>query len=294
VPPAKQFLATTFDQLRAVYDAGGFVTETGHIKRMIRESMRAAGVETSDMSSLLDFFVQRVNNALFRQQAIAWLADLDVNLNLWGRGWEDHPRFRRYARGVADNERQLSAIYRASTINLQVTPLGAVHQRLFDGLSAGGFFLLRHCTGDACDLIYRDMWQWCEQAGIRTGEQFFRQAPPRVREMIDRIIELTGEDPSAIADTFFLGLEEMASAGFTRSPATLWPHEYDRVAFRTRDELIDRVRHFLVAPEERHDVARSMRSLVVERMTYTGITRRMLGFIASDLLSRAQPAALAA
>src|SRR5688572_12632090 len=52
-PQAKRFLAMTFEQLRAVYDAGGFVTEASHVKRMIRESMRAAGVETSDMSALL-------------------------------------------------------------------------------------------------------------------------------------------------------------------------------------------------------------------------------------------------
>jgi hypothetical protein len=294
LPQAKRFLATTFEQLRAVYDAGGFVTEAGHIKRMIRESMRACGVETSDMSSVLDFFVQGVNNALFRQQAIAWLAETDVNLHLWGRGWDQHPRFRKHARGVADNEHQLSAIYQASKINLQVTPFGAVHQRLFDGLSAGAFFLLRHCTGDECDVIYRDMWQWCEQAQVRSGAQFFTQAPPHVRDMIDRIVQLTGEDPSRIADTFFLGLEEMAWAGFTRSPATLWADEYPRVAFRTRDELHQLVRHFLCAAGERDAIGASMRSIMLEHMTYTGITRRMLNFIADDLRRQAAPTVLAA
>ena len=294
LPQAKRFLATTFEMLRAVYDAGGFVTETGHIKRIIRESMRACGVETTDLSSVLDFFVQRVNNALFRQQAIAWLAELDVNLHLYGRGWEEHPRFKRYARGVADNERQLGAIYQASTINLQVTPFGAVHQRLFDGLSAGAFFLLRHCTGDECDVIYRDMWRWCEQAQVGSGAQFFAQAPPQVRQMIDRIIHLTGEDPSKIADTFFLGLEEMASAGFTRSGATLWPREYPRVSFRTRDELHGLVRHFLDASDERAEIASSMRAAMLEHMTYKGITRRMLNFIAEDMLSAGAPHALAA
>jgi hypothetical protein len=219
---------------------------------------------------------------------------MDVNLHLWGRGWEEHPRLKRFARGVADNERQLSAIYRASTINLQVTPFGAVHQRLFDGLSAGGFFLLRHCTGDACDLIYRDMWRWCENAGIRSGEQFFREATPHVREMIERIVELTGDDPSQIADTFFLGLEEMASAGFTRSPATLWPDECDRVSFSTRDELRARVKQFLAAPDRRQAIASSMRATVLSCMTYKGVTRRMLSFIANDMLRQSNPSSLAA
>ena len=291
---AKRFLAATFEQLRAVYDAGGFVTEAGQIKRMIRDAMRACGVETSDLSSVLDFFIQRVNNALFRQQAIAWLAEADVNLHLYGRGWEEHPRFKKYARGVADNERQLSAIYLASRINLQVTPFGAVHQRLFDGLSAGAFFLLRHCTGDECDVIYRDMWRWCEAGKVRSGEQFFRQAPPHIRAMIDRIIRLTGEDPSQIADTFFVGLEEMASAGFTRSPATLWPDEYPRVSFRTRDDLHGLVRHFLAASDERAQIASSMRATMLEHMTYKGVTRRMLSFIADDVRRQASRSAIAA
>ena len=294
LPQAKRFLAMTFEQLRAVYDAGGFVTEAGQIKRMIRDAMRACGVETSDLSSVLDFFTQRVNNALFRQQAIAWLAETDVNLHLYGRGWEDHPRFKQYARGVADNERQLSAIYQASRINLQVTPFGAVHQRLFDGLSAGAFFLIRHCTGDDCDVIYRDMWQWCENARVRNGARFFRQAPPRVRAMVDRVIELTDEDPSTIADTFFLGLEEMASAGFTRSGATLWPDEYPRVSFRTREDLHQLVRHFLTAPRERDAIAASMRSTMLEHMTYKGVTRRMLSFIAEDLRRQTSHGAAAA
>jgi hypothetical protein len=294
LPQAKRFLATTFEMLRAVYDAGGFVTETGHIKRMLRESMCACGVETSDISSLLDFFVQRVNNALFRQQAIAWLAELDVNLHLYGRGWDEHPRFKRHARGVADNERQLVAIYQASKINLQVTPFGAVHQRLFDGLSAGAFFLLRHCTGDDCDVIYREMWRWCEQAHVRGGEQFFEQAPPRVRAMIDRVVQLTGEDPSQIADTFFIGLEETASAGFTRSPATLWPDEYPRVSFRTRADLSTLVRHFLTAADERHAIASAMRSTMLEHMTYKGVACRMLKFIADDMRRQELPHALTA
>lgn len=283
---AKRFLRSVLDRLREIYDAEGFVTETAHIRRMIDDSLRECGVKTNDMSGLFDFFVQKVNNALFRQQAIGWLADMGFDLHLYGRGWEQHPRLGRFARGVADNEHQLAAIYRSSRINLQITPFGAVHQRLFDGLAAGGFFLLRHCTGDVCDLIYRQMWQWCQDVDIRSGRQFFLQAPPTVRRMIDRIIELTGEDPEPIAETFFLGLEEAASAGFTRSPATLWEAEYERVAFRTRDDLLRRVAGFLEAPDERAAIAESMRARVIECMSYTGITRRLLHFIADDIRAR--------
>ena len=79
-----------------------------------------AKVSIADRAPLLDFFLQRINNALFRHQALHWIADLGLNLRLYGKGWEKHPRFGRFARGPADNETQIGAIYRASRINLQV------------------------------------------------------------------------------------------------------------------------------------------------------------------------------
>src|SRR6185369_4304331 len=206
-------------------------------------------------------------------------ADMGVRLHLYGRGWESHPRFRHFARGIADNERQLSAICQASAINMQITPFGAVHQRLCDGLSAGGFFLLRHCTGDTCDRIYQQLWSWVEQNDIRTGQQLFKQAPPHVRAMLDEIIRLTGDDIDAIPDRFFFGLDELAACGFARSASTLWRDEYDRVTFSTRAELQSRVTHFLSHAEERLELTASMRERALECMSYRGITQRMLRFI---------------
>jgi hypothetical protein len=282
-PEAANFLRDMFDRLRAIYDAGSFVTEAGHVQRIIREAMRENGIETSSFGALSDFVLQRVNNALFRQQAVGWLADMDVRLHLYGRGWENHPRFRQSARGVADNERQLSAIYQASAINMQITPFGAVHQRLCDGLAAGGFFLLRHCTGDTCDRIYQDLWNWVEQNDIRTGQQLFKQAPPQVRAMLDEIIRLTGDDIDAIPDRFFFGLDELAACGFARSASTLWNDEYERVSFSTQCELEARVKHFLSHADERREIADSMRQRALECMSYRGITSRMLRFIAENL-----------
>jgi hypothetical protein len=282
-PEAANFLRGMFDRLRAIYDAGSFVTEAGHIQRIIHDTMRENGIETTSQSALMDFVLQRVNNALFRQQAVGWLSDMGVRLHLYGRGWENHPRFRQFARGVADNERQLSAIYQASAINMQITPFGAVHQRLCDGLSAGGFFLLRHCTGDTCDRIYQNLWSWVEQNDIRTGQQLFKQAPAQFRAMLDEIIRLTGDDIDAIPDRFFFGLDELAACGFARSASTLWPDAYDRVTFSTRSELEARVKHFLAHSEERREIAASMRERALECMSYRGITKRMLRFITANL-----------
>ncbi len=282
-PEARKFLGDILDRLRAIYDSGGFVTEAGKIKQIIGAAMKENGIETTDFGALLDFVVQRVNNALFRQQAVGWLVDMGLRLNLYGRGWQTHPRFKQFARGVADNEQQLCAIYRASAINMQITPFGAVHQRLCDGLAAGGFFLLRHVTGDACDRILQRIWRWAVEHDIRSGEQLFRQASPHVQDLLDETVRITGDDIESIADRFFFGLEEVATGGFTRSASTLWPNEYERVSFATREDLESQVKHFLANPEARREIAGSMRARALEHMSYGGITRRMLRFIAERL-----------
>ena len=85
----------------------------------------------------------RVNNLLFRHQSLRRsLLDMDIDLRLYGRGWENNPTFAKFARGVADHRGELPLIYQASRINLQVSPLGSLHQRVMEGLASGGFFLL--------------------------------------------------------------------------------------------------------------------------------------------------------
>ena len=53
-----------------------------------------------------------------------------------------------------------------------------------------------------------------------------------------------------------------------------------------------KVTHFLSHPEERATIAASMRQRVLDRLTYTAITRRLLGMIAGDLAKQADVANL--
>lgn len=279
---AKRLLADCFERLRAVYDAGHSLTEPLHIRRLLNQSMQEIGVQLENPGQLLDLFVQRINNALFRHQSIAWAAELDVNLHLYGRGWEAHPKFGRFARGVADNQATLPLIYAASKINLQVTPFGAAHQRLFDGLAAGGFFLLRHINGEDYDRISTKLWRWCLENDVHSGAEIMRRATPQIREWLDQVEVLCGEHPAIDAERFFAGVADTAEGGFIRSAATLFD-EFDRVAFRNRGELHQRINHFLPHADERRQVADAMRRRVLERLTYKSITRRLLRFITNDL-----------
>lgn len=282
---AKQVLSAIFEQMQARYDAGESLSTGNEIKAIIDQSLAAAKLRVDNPSQLINIFSHKINNALFRHQTLNWLAEMDVRLHLYGRGWETNPVFAPYARGIADNENQLSAIYQASKINLQVTPFGAAHQRVFDGLAAGGFFLLRACRGDRADRVYRDLWDWCVANDVHNDEQLRRHGDATARGYLDELRQINQSDPFDLTFDFVTELAVNAAGGFTRNAATLWA-EYDRVAFASRDELHARVRHFLYDDADRAQVVRGMRERVLECMTYKSIAKQTIDFVTNDLIKQ--------
>jgi hypothetical protein len=280
----KRLLHDVYDRMQAHYEQGGQALSDILIRMIMEQSMQSLriGLAEADIKSLVFFFNQSISNAMFRHQTLNWLSEIGVDLRIYGRGWEEHPTLSRHARGVADNIHDLGAIYRASKINIQVTPHGAVHQRLLDGLSAGGFFLLRWHPGDEVGPIYQQLWEWCRQRNIATEERLRGQADAQVQEMIVRINELEGSPPTRREMTVFDVMNGHRENNFMTSAASIWP-EYRRVAFNTRSELEERVRQFLVNGSVREQIAQSMRQAVVERTSYTSISSRLLKFIADEL-----------
>lgn len=280
----KRLLHDVYDRMQAHYEHGGQALSDVLIRLIMEQSMQSLriGLAEADIKSLVFFFNQSISNAMFRHQTLGWLGELGVDLRIYGRGWEEHPTLSRYARGIADNIHDLGAIYRASKINIQVTPHGAVHQRLLDGLTAGGFFLMRWHPGDEVGPIYQQLWEWCRQREISSEEQLRDQADAQVHEMIVRINELEGSPATRREMTVFDVMNGHRENNFMTSAASIWP-EYPSVAFNTRDELADRVRRFLASAGEREQIAQSMRQAVVERTSYTSISSRLLKFIGDEL-----------
>ena len=70
--------------------------------------------------------------------------------------------------------------------------------------------------------------------------------------------------------------------------------EYEAVAFDSARELRAKVRHYLANPAERARITASMRERVLQRYTYTAVTKQLLSMIGNRLAASAQPAAVAA
>ena len=283
-PEARRLLWGIYEKLKAVYDTGEAITEPNTIRGIIDQVLldTRTGLPDDQMPTLMDLFVQKVNNSLFRHQSLNWLADLDIDLRLYGRGWEQHPTLGRFARGIADNATQLSTIYRASKINLQISPHGAVHQRLLEGVAAGGFFLLRHCPGDVIEREFQAIWDWCRVHSIRSDSELRQRATADVQLRLDVVGQILQRDPFAMEYSFIEMLQSSEESGYIRSAATIWPDDYDSICFRSQTELRKCVSHYLQNEKERQARAQSMRKPVLDRFTYLATSRRLIEFIAAD------------
>jgi hypothetical protein len=287
-PLARRFLDNVFQRLRGIYDAGGAPTDRENLQPIFDAAMKELDLG-GQISPALDEFVQRLNNALLRHQAIGWLADMDIDLRLFGRGWETHPRFKKFARGVADNNTQLPLIYQASSINLHASAFGSAHQRVFEGIACGGFFMLRGLAADAREVLLRQISQWRRIAGAVTADDMMRKADNTLRRMLAENTTLGGMEFASDPHRFMDEMEAAEVEGFTRSAGTLW-EEYGRVAFWNRQDLTRKASEFLQNAAERRVIAQSMRRRVMEVHTYSAISRRMLTMISQDLAAASQSA----
>ena len=87
-----------------------------------------------------------------RRGSAGWAAaaalEAGSTLALYGNGWDRHPDFTAFARGPVAYGADLVTLTRRTKVNLQVVPYPCLHQRLLDGLVAGGFFLARRHLSD--------------------------------------------------------------------------------------------------------------------------------------------------
>lgn len=225
-------------------------------------------------------FIHPAAELIFRQRTLQWVADYcdrsGRSLHLYGNGWDAHPRFAAYARGAVPNGQPLRAVYQASAINLQIIGSGAIHQRLLDGLAAGGFFLCRYTPADhlagparnllaALDLDPRDDARLL--AALRDLDTL-HGAPPR--------------DAPNVPDWEIRRYREHAAQEFARVASCVLP-DYDRVTFASPDEFAARADFFLAHPDARREIAAPQRDAVLRRYTCDALVQRLLALIRSRL-----------
>ena len=284
-PETCKLITDVHERMVAHFEGGGQVLTDPVLIRHVQDAAERVRFELdpNELKSLVEFFGQQVNNALFRHQALAWVAESGADLRLYGRGWEAHPRLARHAKGEADNVHDLPRIYRASRINLQLIPHGAVHQRMLDGLAAGGFFLMRYTPGDDLGPPYRALWNWCQQRGIRDDQEMRARTDNVARSAIARIEELVGYDTSTLDTKLFDCVATLADNDFASLASGPWPDTYPQVAFKTEADLRQMMERYLGDEDLRRQTAACMRRVVIDRFSYQSISKRLIRLITDRL-----------
>lgn len=218
------------------------------------------------------------NNALYRQQSLRWVIeaadDMGLSLGLYGKGWDQHPDFARFAKDPVAYGPDLEELTRDSKINLQIVPSFCLHQRMLDGLVAGGFFLVRHHPSDTLMPKLLALLDPDSQ----TAEEALAAAGPR-REQLQRLL---GE-ARCLAD---LGMPiELVShlRACRRSELMTESGEalpcYDEVSFDSAESVRARIERFVHDEPLRRAIAQQQRASVENRLSYVAGLRRTLARI---------------
>jgi len=297
-PHRRRVIEQAADRILAVYEQGGSLPAMGDVGRIVDRVLDEAGASSlaADKRSLLVHLLHHpLNDGLYRQQALGWVADaaddMGLDLQLFGSGWEKHERFARYAQGPVQYGPQLEALTRRAKACLQIVPSYCLHQRMLDGLAAGGFFLVRRHTSDTAftelaTLLARHADD--EADTVETARASLDEAHrARFDELIDAAAALS--DIGTPIDTVAWMRDAIASRMI---PATGVPlPRFDQTSFADADELRRCLERFLPDEALRHEVAAAQRRRVEAELTYTAGLGRMLCMIAARFQTPARAAA---
>jgi hypothetical protein len=183
------------------YDRGQWLATPSQIRALIHRAEKQCGYAISDpqlLDGLVNLLWNRLNNHLYRHQALQWVIDLaeekKLNLSLYGKGWEGHPRLGRFARGFVKPGNDLEDLVRRSKINLQLEPFPCfTHPRLLSGVFAGGFFIARdhpfnHQPQKLLNFLAENF-----DSEVETTDQARAQIPPNRRDALEAILNQCAE-----------------------------------------------------------------------------------------------------
>ncbi len=229
-----------------------------------------------------------VADRAFRHAILSWVAEYvdshSLKLRLFGQGWETHPRFSPYAAGSAQQGDELSAIYQASRINLQIIETGFLHSRALDGLAAGGFFLTHRTAYDgtpkgvSARLHLAHLARNGKLDSLRMLEQSTDEVTINAWCLVREQLHRDANGNISRPEEFLRGL-----IAFPDLPAaSSLPHFAD-IAFSDRPSFAAMADRFLKDEPLRQEIAAALRQAVVEKFSFDTRWKQFLAGIAAGL-----------
>ncbi len=273
----------------ATYAAGHSLPTQGDVRRLLLDVMReqqVSGDETLVRQTTTRLF-DRLNNLLFRQQGLAWARqacdEIGLDLQIYGKGWDKHPEFARYARGMIDYGAPLEELTREAGINLVLEPFVCIaHQRVLDALAAGGFCLMRANPGtrlihSAIELLS------LARADTQTAKELEAQLDDDRREALAqtlRAFDACDVAPGAVDP--IATTRRLQAAGFLPTAGQILPL-LDQTTFELSYQLTGQLIRYSRDDALRSEIARAQRSFVEQRFSYVAGVKKIVEFVGQRL-----------
>lgn len=237
-----------------------------------------------------------VADRFFRHQAIGWAAKVcdrrGWKLHLYGKGWENHETFSRYAKGILSHGEELRAAYKCAGVHLHLCLSALMHQRVFECFLSGGLVAAR---------LHRDL-----VAGVRT-RALLAAIESGVTPIVDEARDRTGfavadvpEAMEAIGLVQRLGLPTEANIWITnarRAELQRFGLAHDRhdenwllgdmadLGFTDAASLEALIERALTRPAWKRDVIRGVGERVRAHLTHDALLTNVLDAITTQLES---------
>ena len=287
----RAYVASIAQELTRRFDAG-VLNGAINFNRLLATVAEQSGLRLrADIrDTLVAEFARPLAERLIRQQTMRWAAKwadaTGARFHVYGRGWEQHPEFARFARGDIPHGPALGAAFRRAKVNLHAGCNHALHQRVLDGLSAGGFFLIRrHAADRAAGMARAVLNHVYEQHLMPPAEFSASDLPAPWNSLYAHACRDKGTDatkPLRLTDRNLARLNRIALACDEKSPDQLWP-SLDEITFGSETEFVERIEAFMTNPDERTRIAAEMRGPVLRHFSYEALMTKTLAWIGDSL-----------
>jgi len=213
-PQRLPVLEAVYRQATELYDKGEMFADYEQFYNFVRAELNAHQLPVEPLGPFVFQLYDDLIAPMIRSQALEWAARTGHELALYGRGWDDHPRLSPHARGIVANGPDLVDVYRGTTINLHVNQFEIEHQRIIDGIMAGGFFLVRKMP--SLGLLDMDECLFTTEQELREKIDTFLAHPDQRREIVERnqaiIRRWATYEAGAKAFLTYFGLQQLNEA----------------------------------------------------------------------------------
>lgn len=291
---SRKVIEAACQRIIATYMAGESLASQGDVRRALIDTMRNCQV-AADEALIRNTTVRlfdRLNNLMFRQQGLRWAIQscrqLDLDLQIYGKGWNENPEFSRHARGEVGYGQELEDLTRSAGVNLVLEPFVCIaHQRLLDALTAGGFCLIRsnpanHTIQSMLDLLGFG-------SGSSTTAELCKRLPTNLLPELEQTLTANDAlDASPGAVDHVAIVKQMQDAGFLPTDGPLIP-VLDQTTFTNQSGLQELLCRFVRDDGLRSDIARTQRQAIEKRYSYTAGMKRVIEWVAARLESEIMP-----